>query len=102
MRHFLHLLDLSADEIKGLLQEAARLKAGLMRGERPALLAGRLLGMVFEKPSLRTRVSFEAAMAQLGGASIFLQGNEVGLGLRESVPDVARTLCQFVDAIVLR
>jgi ornithine carbamoyltransferase len=57
---------------------------------------------VFEKPSLRTRVSFQAAMAQLGGASMFLSGKEVGLGSRESVPDCARTLSQYVDGVVLR
>ena len=58
--------------------------------------------MIFEKPSLRTRVSFQSAIAQLGGSSIFLAGKEVGLGSRESVADVARTLCEYVDAIVLR
>ena len=58
--------------------------------------------MIFEKPSLRTRVSFQAGMAQLGGQAIFLNGAEVGLGNRESLPDIARTLCEFVDAIVLR
>src|SRR2546421_7925402 len=102
MRHFLDLLDLSADDIQELLQEAAALKQALRRGERPPLLLGRVLGMVFEKPSLRTRVSFQTAMAQMGGASVFLTGSEAGLGSRESVPDFARVMSQYVDAVVLR
>jgi ornithine carbamoyltransferase len=102
MRHFLNLFDLSADELHHLLAEAAALKAALGRGERPPLLAGKVLGLVFEKPSLRTRASFEAAMAQLGGASIFLSASDGPLGQRESVPDFARTLSQYVDAVVLR
>jgi ornithine carbamoyltransferase len=102
MRHFLDLLDLTADEINSLLDEAGRLKAAALAGDRPPLLAGRVLGMLFEKPSLRTRASFQTAMAQLGGSAIFLPGNETGLGSRESVPDFARTLSEYVDAMVLR
>jgi ornithine carbamoyltransferase len=102
MRHFLSLLELSTDEMNHLLAEAARLKAGLRRGERPPLLAGRVLGMIFEKPSLRTRASFEAAMAQLGGSAIFLSAADGPIGERESVPDFARTLSQYADAVVLR
>jgi ornithine carbamoyltransferase len=102
MRHFLNLFDLTEDEVTQLLKEAARIKADLQRGKRPPLLAGRVLGMIFEKPSLRTRVSFETAMAQLGGSSIFLAGSEVGLGCRETVPDFARVMSQYVDAVVLR
>ena len=102
MRHFLDLFDLTPDELTHLLQEAARLKAAHQRGKRRATLKGRVLGMVFEKPSLRTRVSFQAAVAQLGGTSIFLEGAEVGLGSRESVPDCARAMSQYVDAVVLR
>jgi ornithine carbamoyltransferase len=102
MRHFLDLFELSPDEILHLLSEAARLKAAHQRGERAPVLLGRVLGLIFEKPSLRTRVSFETAMAQLGGTSIFLGGTEVGLGSRESVPDFARVMSQYVDAVVLR
>jgi ornithine carbamoyltransferase len=102
MRHFLDLLDLSSDEIQNLLEEAARLKAAHARHEPTPTLLGRVLGLVFEKPSLRTRVSFQAAIAQLGGASVFMNGHEVGLGSRESVADVARTISQYVDAVVLR
>src|SRR5262245_1317455 len=102
MRHFLDLLDLTADEIHHLFAEAVRLKAAHARREPTPSLLGRVLGLVFEKPSLRTRVSFQAAMAQLGGTSLFLGGKEVGLGSRESVPDFARTLSQYVDGVVLR
>jgi ornithine carbamoyltransferase len=102
MRHFLDLLDLSPDELRHLLDDAAFMKAAASRGERPAVLAGRVLGMVFEKPSLRTRVSFEAGMAQMGGRSIFLGSSDGLIGQRESVADFARTLSQYVDAVVLR
>ena len=75
MRHFLDLLDLSTGrDLSSLLGRGRTPEGGRQRGERPPLLPGRVLGLIFEKPSLRTRVSFEAAMAQLGGASIFLSG----------------------------
>jgi ornithine carbamoyltransferase len=102
MRHLLTLLDLSAAELDEILAEAVRLKADSQRGVRPPLLAGRVLGMIFEKPSLRTRASFEAAMAQMGGTTIFLSPSDGRLGQRESVPDFARTLSQYVDVVVLR
>jgi ornithine carbamoyltransferase len=102
MRHVLSLFELEAHEIVPLLQEAALLKA-VHRRQWPTLpLAGKVMGLVFEKPSLRTRVSFQTAMAQLGGASVFLSGSEVGLGSRESVPDFARVMTQYVDVVVLR
>jgi ornithine carbamoyltransferase len=102
MRHFLSLIDLAAEELTNLLHEAARLKADSQRGIRPPLLAGRVLGMIFEKPSLRTRASFEAAMAHLGGATVFLSNSDGPIGQRESVADFARTLNHYVDAVVLR
>ncbi len=102
MRHFLTLLDLKPEEIHHLLAETMALKAAHQRGERAPLLASRVLGLVFEKPSLRTRASFEAAMAQMGGASIFLSAADGPIGVRESVPDFARTLAEYVDAVVLR
>lgn len=102
MRHFLDVLDLTDEELTRLLTEASRLKAAHGRGERAPTLLGRVLGLVFEKPSLRTRGSFEGAMAQLGGASIFLPPSETGFGSRESVPDFARAMSQYVDAVVLR
>jgi len=102
MRHFLSLFPVASHDLTTLLDRAAELKAGLVRGERPPLLAGRVLGLVFEKPSLRTRASFEAGMAQLGGGSIFLSATDGPLGKREPVADFARTLAEYVDAIVLR
>jgi ornithine carbamoyltransferase len=101
MRHFIDLLDWDGDQIRKLLKEAVQLKKDHQKGKEKPILQGKVLGMVFEKPSLRTRVSFQAAMAQLGGSSIFLS-NESGLGTRESVPDFARTVSQYVDAVVVR
>src|SRR5581483_3164421 len=101
-RHLLDIFDLTAEELAKLLKDAARLKKAHERGKDKPALAGRVLGMIFEKPSLRTRVSFQAAIAQLGGASIFLSGAEVGLGSRETIPDFARTISQYVDGVVLR
>jgi ornithine carbamoyltransferase len=102
MRHLLDLFDLTADELKHLLAEAARLKAARARRIPTATLAGKVVGLVFEKPSMRTRVSFEAGVAQLGGTALFMPGNEVGLGWRETLPDFARTMSRYVDALVLR
>src|SRR5713226_3693593 len=102
MRHFLDLLELTSEEVTNLLKRTAQLKAAHERGERTPSLLGRVLGLVFEKPSLRTRVSFQAAMAKLGGGSVFMTGHEAGLGSRESVPDFARVMSQYVDAVVLR
>jgi ornithine carbamoyltransferase len=102
MRHFLSLFDVSVTELKELLSNAARMKAEMQQGQRPPLLAGRVLGLVFEKPSLRTRASFEAAMAQLGGSSIFMGATDGAMGQRESVADFARTLSSYVDVVALR
>ena len=102
MRHFLNLIDVPADDLSRLLAEAARLKQARARGVPTNSLGGKVVALVFEKPSMRTRVSFEAGVAQLGGAAMFLPGNEVGLGWRESLADFARTMSRFVDAIVLR
>jgi ornithine carbamoyltransferase len=102
MHHFLTIIDHTPETLKQLLSEAARLKAEVARGVFADTYRNKVVGLVFEKPSLRTRVSFEAGIAQLGGNSIFQAGSEVGLGVRESVADFARTLSQFVDAIVLR
>jgi ornithine carbamoyltransferase len=102
VRHFVDLWDLSPEEARGLIGRALQIKQDEQRGHRPALLSGRTLGLVFEKPSLRTRVSFEAAIARLGGNAIFLRGEDVGLGSRESVADFARVLGQYVDALAVR
>jgi ornithine carbamoyltransferase len=102
MKHFLNLIDLSTDELSQLLAESARLKAAHAQRIPAHSLGGRVVGLVFEKPSLRTRVSFESGIAQLGGTSLYLPGNEVGLGWRETLADFARTISQYVDALVLR
>src|SRR4051794_10233570 len=102
IRHFIDLFDLQADAARELLQRAGELKRDDQQGQRPLHLSGRTLGLVFEKPSLRTRVSFEAAIARLGGNAIFLRGEDVGLGIRESVVDFARVLSQYVDALAVR
>jgi ornithine carbamoyltransferase len=101
-RHFLTLADLSQAEIYGYLKRALELKGAAFAGKRSAPLKGRILGLVFEKPSLRTRVTFEVGMRQLGGDSIYLSAQEVQLGVRESVRDVARNLERWVHGIVLR
>ena len=102
LRHFVDLLDLSPEDARMLIDRAIELKRGERSGNRPQLLSGRTLGLIFEKPSLRTRVSFEAAIARLGGNAIFLRGEDVGLGTRESVEDFARVIGQYVDALAVR
>lgn len=102
MRHLLHMLDVTSDELSDLLVRAVRLKAAWQQRIPSHVLAGRVLGLIFEKPSLRTRVSFEAAITQMGGTSLFFPGNEVGLGWRESLADFARTMNNYVDAMVFR
>jgi len=97
-KDLLSISDLSADDIRSLISEAIDMKD---RGWL-SLLDRKLLAILFEKPSLRTRVSFEVAMRQLGGEAIYLSPAEIGLGGRESVPDVARVLSRYVDAIAAR
>lgn len=101
-RHLLTLDDWSTDEIEQVLSLAEELKRKAYLGERPALLAGQMLAQIYDKPSLRTRVSFEAAMSQLGGSFTFMTSKEAGLTGRESLPDVATVLSSFADAIVIR
>jgi ornithine carbamoyltransferase len=102
MKNLTTMASLEPQETAQILELAADLKQKWARGDRPALLANRVLTQVFEKPSLRTRVSFEAAMQQLGGSSIFLNSADAGLNGRESTSDVARVLGSYSDAIVLR
>jgi len=102
MKHFLSFADLSAEEIWALLEKARALKAEYQAGGNKPLLRGRSLGMVFQKPSLRTRVSFEMGMEHLGGHAIYISPNEIKLGERESVPDVARVLSRYVNGIMAR
>ena len=97
-KHFLSISDLTPNEVQELLDSAVELKT---RGWITPL-KNKTMAILFEKPSLRTRVSFEVAMRQLGGQTIYLSPEEVGLGKRESIPDVARVLSRFIDVIVLR
>jgi len=103
MKHdFLSLADLTRAELEEILHLAATLKRDLKAGKRPPLLAGKSLAMIFEKPSLRTRVTFEVGMTQLGGYPIYLTPKDIQLGERESVADVARNLERWVDLIMAR
>jgi ornithine carbamoyltransferase len=98
--HLLGIADVPADQVGRLLERAAALKSARRSGGAP--LRGRSLVQIFEKPSLRTRLTFDIAMAELGGHSSYLSPAEVGLGRRESVADVARVVGRLVDAVVLR
>ena len=102
MTHLLSIRDLRKEEVLPLFGLAAELKAKRKAGDRATPLAGRTLALVFEKPSLRTRVTFEVAMIHLGGRAIYLSSQEIGLGVRESIPDVARNLGRWVDVIAAR
>jgi len=99
-RHFVSIGDLDARDLGALLERAASLKAE--RSARQPHLGGRTLAQIFEKPSLRTRLSFDVGMTELGGHCVYLSPQEVGLGRRESVADVARVVSRMVDAVVLR
>ena len=101
-RHFLTLLDFTREELEGILRRAAALKTLRREGIRHETLHGRVLGMVFEKSSTRTRVSFESGMAQLGGHAIFLSSRDAQLGRGEPIEDTARVLSRMVDAVVVR
>lgn len=97
-RDFISITDLTPDELRAILTMAARLK----NDGYPNVLAGQTLALIFEKPSLRTRVSFEVAMQRLGGSSVYLSQSEVGLGQREPAADIARALSRYVHGIVAR
>ncbi|MEE9583592.1 MAG: ornithine carbamoyltransferase [Dehalococcoidales bacterium] len=97
-KDLLSISDLSSEDIQRLLLDTLDMKASDQR----SVLSGRSLALLFEKPSLRTRISFETAMRQLGGQVLYLSPAEVGLGERESVPDVARVLSRYVDIIAAR
>ncbi|HET9491672.1 MAG TPA: ornithine carbamoyltransferase [Methylomirabilota bacterium] len=102
MTHFLSAGDLTPERSLHLFRIAAALKQRWKTGDRATPLAGRTLALIFEKPSLRTRVTFEVGIVQLGGRAVYLAGSEVGMGTRESVPDVARNLSRWVDGIAAR
>ena len=102
MNHLRSILDLSRTDVEQIFGIAARLKAQQKRGEPHLLLRDRALAMIFEKPSLRTRVTFEVGMFQLGGHTVHLPPEGIQLGVRESVADVARNLGRWVDGIMAR
>ncbi len=101
MRHLISLFDLQQSELQTILSLGEQIKTLLERGVRPPLLARQVLAMLFEKPSLRTRVSFEAGICQLGGTAMFL-GQEVGWKSRETTADFIRVLAQYTDFVVCR
>ncbi len=104
LRHFLDLSEIPAVELRHILDRAAALKARRVKGAAPAEkpLDGKFLGMVFDKPSTRTRVSFDVAMRELGGETIMLTGAEMQLGRGETIADTARVLSRFLDAVMIR
>jgi ornithine carbamoyltransferase len=101
-RDFLRVADWAPDELTEVLDLADRLKERQSRREEHHLLPGRTLGLIFEKPSLRTQVSFEVGIAQLGGVAVNLPGEGIGLGYRESTRDMGRVLSRYLDAILIR
>ena len=101
-KDFLAVSDYTAAELQGMLDLAVRLKKDWQAGGNQPLLKGKVLGMIFQKPSLRTRVSFDMAMRHLGGDALYLSPNEIGLGQRESIADVARVISGYVEAIMAR
>ncbi|MFC3678847.1 ornithine carbamoyltransferase [Bacterioplanoides pacificum] len=102
VRHFLTLLDLSPDELNWIINRAIELKKIHRSGEVYEPLKNKVLGMIFEKSSTRTRVSFEAGMAQLGGSAIFLSPRDTQLGRGEPIEDSARVLSRMVDVVMIR
>jgi ornithine carbamoyltransferase len=105
-RNFLDLTDIPADELRGIIDDSRAMKTRLKRdggrGRADGPLAGKILAMIFDKPSTRTRVSFDVAMRQLGGDVLMLTGQEMQLGRGETIADTARVLSRYVDAIMIR
>jgi ornithine carbamoyltransferase len=102
MKHFLAISDLSSGGVQELLDLAIKLKEEYFKKGNPPLFKGKVLGMIFQKPSLRTRVSFDMAMRHCGGDALYLSPNEIGLGKRESIADIARVLSGYVQALMAR
>jgi ornithine carbamoyltransferase len=103
MKDFLSIIDCSAEELHGLLAESEELKKLFKGGGRDVCLAGRVLAMLFEKPSLRTRMSFDVAMTGLSGSAIYVKPEDIGgIGKREPIKDMARVLSRYVDGIMAR
>ncbi|MDR3555144.1 MAG: ornithine carbamoyltransferase [Syntrophobacteraceae bacterium] len=101
-RDLISILDLSAGEISGLIAKAEKMKAELAAGVLPKTLAGKIVGLVFLKPSTRTRISFESAVFRLGGQAIFMTGQDTQISRHEPLADMARVLARYIDAIVVR
>ncbi|MDG1310864.1 MAG: ornithine carbamoyltransferase [Porticoccaceae bacterium] len=102
IRHFLSLRDLSPAELNQVINLAIEMKAAKREGRQEPIFAGKVLGMIFEKSSTRTRVSFEAGMAQLGGDALFLSPNDTQLGRGEPIEDSARVISRMVDIVMIR
>jgi len=104
VRHFLDLTDIPADELRGIIEASRAMKARPRdgRGRSDGPLTGKMLAMIFERPSTRTRVSFDVGMRQLGGDTICLTGTEMQLGRGETIADTARVMSRYVDAIMIR
>ena len=101
-KDFIAISDFSSEEVQAMLDLATDLKQELRTGGNRPILKGKVLGMIFQKPSLRTRVSFDMAMRQLGGDALYLSPAEIGLGQRESIADVARVMSGYVDVMMAR
>ena len=102
IRHFLSLRDLSPAELEQVINLAIEMKAAKLEDRQEPVFAGKVLGMIFEKSSTRTRVSFEAGMAQLGGDALFLSPNDTQLGRGEPIEDSARVISRMVDMVMIR
>lgn len=102
MKDFLAISDYSSDDIRDMLDLAIKLKKEYFKKGNKEIFKGRVLGMIFQKPSLRTRISFDMAMRHCGGDALYLSPNEIGLGKRESIADVARVLSGYVQALMAR
>ncbi len=102
MKNFLTISDLSPAEVQDLLDVALKLKKEYFKKGNKPIFQGKVLGMIFQKPSLRTRVSFDMAMRHCGGDALYLSPNEIGLGKRESIADIARVLSGYVQALMAR
>jgi len=102
MKHFLDISDHSSEDLQNLIDLAIKLKKDHFSGINPPLFKGKVLGMIFQKPSLRTRVSFDMAMRHMGGDALYLSPDEIGLGKRESIADISRVLSGYVEAVMAR
>ncbi|MCK4488868.1 MAG: ornithine carbamoyltransferase, partial [Anaerolineales bacterium] len=102
MKDYLAVADYSAEELQSILDTAIELKTEWKKKGNPPLFKDKVLAMIFQKPSLRTRVSFDMAMRHLGGDALYLSPAEIGLGKRESIADIARVLSGYVDILMAR